>query len=229
MTEAPRAPLRVAVLVSGSGTNLQAIIAANQAGKLNIEIAGVISDRPGAFALERARRAGIGGIAVNYTACATRAAFADEIGRHLDGLRPGLVVLAGFMRILPPGLVSRYTGRMLNVHPSLLPKYPGLDTYHRVLEAGDAWHGSTVHFVTPALDAGPAIIQYRVRVRPEDNEGTLRDRVQQGEYIIYPRAIGWLATGRVVLRDSTVFLDGQPLVTPTVVEEDQPPSRSEAL
>ena len=107
------------------------------------------------------------------------------------------------MRILPGELVERYRGRMLNVHPSLLPKYPGLDTYRRVLEAGDAWHGSTVHFVTPELDAGPAIIQYRVRIRPGDTEQSLRDRVQRGEHLIYPQAIRWIAEGLVELRDGT--------------------------
>jgi phosphoribosylglycinamide formyltransferase-1 len=211
---------RIAVLVSGSGSNLQAIMDRAAAGDIPVEIAGVVSDRADAYALERARGAGVPAITVEYAACGSRAAFGERLGAELDALGPDAVALAGFMRILPDALVQRYRGRMLNVHPSLLPRYPGLDTYRRALEAGDAWHGSTVHFVIPELDAGPAIIQYRVRVRPGDTEHTLRERVQRGEHVIYPRAIGWLATGRVEHRADGVWIDGSRTTSPVVVDED---------
>ncbi len=213
---------RTAVLVSGSGSNLQAIIDCVAQGQLAINLVGVISDRPGVQALERARRAGIPAVTVDYQASGDRDAFDHRLGAELDGLHPDLVVLAGFMRILPASLVNRYRDRMLNVHPSLLPKYPGLDTYRRALADAEPWHGSTVHFVIPALDAGPGILQYRVRIRPGDTEESLRPRVQRGEYLIYPRAIQWLAAGRLAHRDGQVWKDGVPLSAPEIVTEPDP-------
>jgi phosphoribosylglycinamide formyltransferase-1 len=133
--------------------------------------------------------------------------------------RPDLIVLAGFMRILGPKLVELYAGRMLNLHPSLLPKYPGLDTHRRVLEAGDPWHGATVHFVTTELDAGPAIIQYRLPVRPGDTSEALAQRVHVGEHIILPRAVSWFAAGRLRLAGASVMLDGRALEAPVSVDE----------
>ena len=123
------------------------------------------------------------------------------------------------MRILPNAIVQAYQGRMLNVHPSLLPKFRGLGTFAKVLAAGDKWHGTTVHFVVPELDAGPAIIQYRVRVRREDTEATLRERVQHGEYQVYPQTIGWLACGRLELNNGAAWLDGNRLLEPVLVDE----------
>jgi phosphoribosylglycinamide formyltransferase-1 len=218
MSGAPGAPPRTVVLVSGSGSNLQAIIDARLAGQLPVALAGVISDRPGAGALARAARAGIPGHVVDCQALG-RPAFDAALADVVDGLAPDLVVLAGFMRILDAGLVTRYAGRMLNVHPSLLPRHPGLHTYRRALEAGDREHGATVHFVIPALDAGPAILQYRVRIWPGDTEATLRARVQRGEHRIYPQAIAWFAAGRLALRDGSAWLDGRALEGPVVVDE----------
>ncbi len=212
-------PARVAVLISGSGTNLQAMLDAAARGELPVTICGVLSDRPGAAGLDRARRAGVPAFAVDYRDFADRAAAEAELGRQLEALAPDIVALAGFMRILPDALVERYAGRMLNVHPSLLPKYRGLDTFRRVLEAGDPWHGSTVHFVVPELDAGPRIIRYRIAVRPEDSEQSLKQRVQAGEYRIYPQAIRWLAEGRLELRDGAAWLDGERLDEAVTVEE----------
>ncbi len=157
----PAARLRVAVLISGSGTNLQAIIDANAGGNLGIDIIGVISDRPDALGLQRARDADIPAIAIDFAACANRSHYDKQLAQELSKLAPDLVVLAGYMRILPTATVNQFRGRMLNIHPSLLPAYPGLDTYTRALAAGEAWHGSTVHFVTPEVDAGPGILQYR--------------------------------------------------------------------
>jgi phosphoribosylglycinamide formyltransferase-1 len=212
--------LRTAVLVSGSGTNLQAIIDCASQGKLGITINGVVSDRPGVLALERAQRAGIPAQTVDHAQAGSNAAFQQQLAAVLAELDPDLIVLAGFMRILSPELVSNWAGRMLNVHPSLLPKYPGLHTYRRALEAGDSVHGSTVHFVIPELDAGPGILQYRVQIRPGDDEASLRARVQHGEYLIYPRAIAWFAAGRLALRDGSTWLDGERLGGPVVVEEN---------
>ncbi len=214
-----RQPLRTAVLVSGSGSNLQAIIDAAAHGRLGVSLDLVLSDRPGAGALERAARSGIPTAVVPCPPGADRTAFQAGIRRALDDLRPDLVILAGFLRILDGATVSAYAGRMLNVHPSLLPRYPGLHTYRRVLANGDREHGATVHFVIPELDAGPGILQYRIAVCPDDTEDTLRQRVQRGEHQIYPRAIAWLAAGRAVYREGAAWLDGERLEHPVVVAE----------
>lgn len=211
--------LRTVVLVSGDGSNLQAILAHSRTGALGISIIGVISDRPGARALERASRAGVPALTVDYATAGSRLAFATGLAGTLAHLKPDLLVLAGFMRILDTELVEQYRGRMLNVHPSLLPKFPGLHTYRRALEAGEREHGATVHFVIPELDAGPGILQYKVPIRAGDTESSLRDRVRAGEHVIYPRAIAWLAAGRVSLNDSAVWLDGVRLAQPVVVHE----------
>ncbi|MBM4220692.1 MAG: phosphoribosylglycinamide formyltransferase, partial [Gammaproteobacteria bacterium] len=211
--------MRTVVLVSGSGSNLQAIIDHARSGGLGVRLHSVISDRPNVLALERARRANIPALTIDHAQAGSSAAFQQQLGEALAELEPQLVVLAGFMRILSPAVVSAWEGRMLNVHPSLLPKYPGLHTYRRALEAGDSVHGSTVHFVIPELDAGPGILQYRVRIRPGDSEDSLRARVQQGEYLIYPRAIAWFAAGRLALKDGSTWLDGERRSAPVVVEE----------
>ncbi len=208
---------RVAVLISGEGSNLQALIDASKAGALGAEIAVVISNRAAARGLERARAAGIpaeylGGKGME------RAAYDETLGALLTRYIPDVVVLAGFMRIFTPELVAGYAGRMLNIHPSLLPAYPGLDTHRRALEARERWHGATVHFVTADLDAGPAIIQYRLPVRAGDTPETLSARVHVGEHIILPRAVQWLAAGRLSLAGSSVMLDGEPLAQPVIVE-----------
>ena len=217
----PRAELpRTVVLVSGSGSNLQAILDQVATGGIGTQIAAVISDRPGILALERARRAGVQPITVDYSQFPDRATFDAALAAELGALQPQLVVLAGFMRVLTPGLVNQYRGRMLNVHPSLLPSYPGLHTYRRVLKAGDAWHGSTVHFVIPELDAGPGIIQYRIPIRPGDTEESLRQRVLRGEHLIYPRAIGWVVSGRAELHEDGVWLEGRLIAAPVVVYEE---------
>ncbi|MEQ1802183.1 MAG: phosphoribosylglycinamide formyltransferase [Gammaproteobacteria bacterium] len=208
---------RTVVLVSGDGSNLQAIIDQVHRGALGLTLAGVVSDRPGVRALERGAAAGIPVHVVDWAS--DRPAFPARLAATLADLQPDLVILAGFMRILPSELVDRYRGRLLNVHPSLLPRYPGLHTYRRALEAGDRDHGATVHFVIPALDAGPGILQYRIPVHPGDTEATLRERVRAGEHLIYPRAIAWLAAGRVALRDGAAWLDGERLAQPVMVDE----------
>ncbi|MEZ5564562.1 MAG: phosphoribosylglycinamide formyltransferase [Gammaproteobacteria bacterium] len=218
MTATPR----TVVLVSGDGSNLQAIIDQTRTSALPIQLTGVVSDRPGVRALQRAQAAGLAAVTVDFSAAGTRQAFAAQIADTLQQMNAELVVLAGFMRILPDDLVQRYQGRMLNVHPSLLPRYPGLHTYSRALAAGDAVHGTTVHFVIPELDAGPAILQYRVPIRPGDTVDTLRHRVQIGEHLIYPKAIAWLATGRIALKGTKVWMDDAPLAHPVVIDEVGP-------
>lgn len=210
---------RTVVMISGGGTNLQAIINETLAGELPINLFAVVSDRPGVLGLDRAEKAGIPTHVVDYRGIGEREAAERELSRTLDELDPELIVLAGFMRILPTPVVERHAGRMLNIHPSLLPKFRGLNTYRRALDAGEEWHGTTVHFVIPELDAGPPIIQYRVRIHPDETETSLQSRVQQGEYLIYPRAVGWFGAGRLRLRDGEVWLDGLPLAEPVVIDE----------
>jgi len=217
MNERPR--LRTAVLVSGSGTNLQAIIDAQNAAAIHTEIVGVLSDRPDAYGLVRASEAGIQTAAINFKGFQERTDYDQELRRAIDSLRPDLIVLAGYMRILPDSTVNAYKGRMLNVHPSLLPAYPGLDTYNRAIAAGESHHGTTVHYVIPELDAGPPVLQYRVAIRANEDEQQLRDRVQAGEYQIYPQAIGWIAEGRLAYSDGGPVLDDKPLTTPVVIDE----------
>ena len=207
---------RVAVLISGSGTNLQAIIDA----QLDINIVAVLSDRPAAYGLERATAAGIHSTAINYKGFSHADDYNAALATALDALNPDLIVLAGYMRILPDNIVNAYAGRMLNVHPSLLPAYPGLDTYNRALAAGESHHGSTVHFVIPELDAGPPILQYRVQILPAETEPELRERVQKGEYIIYPRTIEWFAAGRLQLNNNQVMLDGTALSEAVIVDAE---------
>lgn len=210
----------VVVLISGEGTNLQALIDAAADGRLDARIAATISDRRNARGLERARRAGIDAIHIPPREFADREAFDRALADTIDGLEPAAIVLAGFMRVLGPAVVRRFEGRMLNIHPSLLPKYPGLDTHRRVLEAGEREHGATVHFVTEELDAGPAVIQYRIPVRADDSVDTLVERVHRGEHLILPRATRWLATGRLRLVADMPMLDGERLEKPVVLEEE---------
>ena len=213
--------LRTVVLVSGGGTNLQAIINEIRSGELAINLCAVLSDRPGVLGLERAEKAAIPTRVVDYREHAERTDADAALAAALDEIDPELVVLAGFMHILPDAIVQRFAGRMLNIHPSLLPKYRGLHTYRRALEAGDSRHGSTVHFVTPELDAGPAVLQYRVPIHDDETETSLASRVQRGEYRIYPRAIRWFAEGRLRLEDGEVWLDGLPLTEPVIVNEHE--------
>jgi len=210
---------RTVVLISGSGTNLQAIIDATLNHEFAINLCAVISDRPEARGLDRARKAGIPTVTVDFADFETRDEAELKLTTELAVLAADLVVLAGFMRILPATLVANFQGRMLNIHPSLLPRYRGLHTYRQALESGDAWHGSTVHYVTPELDAGPSIIQYRVPIRADETEASLMARVQRGEYLIYPRAIGWFAAGRLALEDDGAWLDGRRLDAPVIVDE----------
>jgi phosphoribosylglycinamide formyltransferase-1 len=202
---------KVVVLISGSGSNLQAIIDACQSGQINADIAAVISNRPNVFGLERAEKAGIPALLIDHTDFDSREAFDAELQATIDRFDPNLVVLAGFMRILTEGFTEHYLGRMLNIHPSLLPKYPGLNTHQRALDAGDQQHGATVHFVTPVLDDGPNIIQATVAIESGDSADTLASKVHQVEHLIYPKAVEWFAAGRLSMNGNQALLDNAPL------------------
>jgi len=204
-------PCRVVVLISGSGSNLQALIDRQQDNSLGVEIVGVISNRPKVRGLERADEAGIATAVLDHKQFDNRNDFDAALVKHIDSYRPDLLVLAGFMRILTPEFVQHYQGRMLNIHPSLLPKYQGLHTHQRALEAGDAIHGVTVHFVTEELDGGPPVIQAIVSIDAADDEDSLAKKVQQQEHAIYPMAVSWFAEKRLRISNNNVLLDGEPL------------------
>jgi len=200
----------ILVIISGSGTNLQAIIDQCQNGTIRGDILAVISNVPDAKGLDRARRANIEALTLDHRDYSSREEYDLALANLIDSFQPDLVVLAGFMRILTSGFVNRYLGRLINIHPSLLPKYQGLHTHQRALEAGDSEHGATVHFVTPELDGGPPIIQGAVPVLPDDSEETLANRVQREiEHHIYPIAVDWCLNQRVQLTDKGVTLDGE--------------------
>ena len=209
-------PCRTAILVSGSGTNLQAFIDAVSSGSLDLNLCVVFSNNPGAFGLERAEMANIPTACIQHTDFPDRESFDRAVIAELDRFEPELLILAGFMRILSPAFVDHYRGRILNIHPALLPKYPGLNTHQRVLDAGDDWHGSTVHFVTEELDGGPRVLQGRLRVDPDESAAELQTRVQAVEHRIYPEAAGLVGSGRVLFRDGEAILDGSVAAEPIV-------------
>lgn len=198
----------IVVLISGSGTNLQAIIDAVVAGTLPVSIRAVVSNRADAYGLKRAAEAGIPTEVVSHRDFDDSRGFCLALRACIDGYQPELVVLAGFMRILHPDFVAHYRNRLINLHPSLLPKYPGLHTHQRVLEHGDPVHGASVHYVTEELDAGPVIIQGRVKVDARDTPERLQQKVHAVEHRILPKAIGWIAEKRLSFNGDRVLLDG---------------------
>ena len=208
----PKIPrLRIVVLISGRGTNLQAIMEAVAGGSLPADLRAVVCNEPGAPGIARARGEGYETVVVHHRDFSTRERFDAVLANAIDVFDPELVVLAGFMRILTPGFARRYAGRLINVHPSLLPDFPGLDTHARALAAGVPVHGATVHFVTEELDGGPIIVQARVPVLAGDDPGTLAARVLAQEHVILPLAIGWFAQGRIEVTGGRVLLDGVPV------------------
>jgi len=201
--------LRVVVLISGSGSNLQALIDGVATGDLPIEIAAVISNRPDVLGLTRAAQAGIPTLVLDHKGFTSREAFDQELMLTIDSFEPGLIVLAGFMRILTAEFTQHYLGRMLNIHPSLLPKFQGLHTHQRAIDAGERQHGVTVHFVTAELDGGPAIVQAVVPVLAGDDANLLSKRVQRQEHVIYPLAVKWFAQGDLKMVDGKAELKGE--------------------
>ncbi len=201
----------IVVLISGNGSNLQAIIDACKQKKINGTLSAVFSNKADAFGLERAREAGIPAHALTASQFADRAAFDRELMQEIDAYAPDLVVLAGYMRILSPEFVAHYAGRLINIHPSLLPKYPGLHTHRQVLDNGDEEHGTSVHFVTDELDGGPVILQASIPVFEGDDEDDITARVQHQEHAIYPLVVSWFVDGRLEMRNNAAWLDGEVL------------------
>lgn len=212
--DAAGARLPIAILISGRGTNMRVIAERAAAGSLPVDVRVVITDQPAAEGLRTAAAMNIATRVLAPRDFPDRASYDQALVRSLAEYGPNLVVLAGFMRILTPHFIGAYSGRILNVHPSLLPSYRGLHTHRRVLESGEKLHGVSVHFVTEELDGGPVIVQAEVPVLPGDSEMTLSARVQRSEHRIYPQAIDWFARGRLLLKDGRAWLDGQPLNAP---------------
>lgn len=208
------AKLRLVVLISGRGSNLQAILDQAVSGELPVEIAAVISNRPGAPGLARARQANIPAWELDHKNFADRPSFEAALIQLIDRHQPELVILAGFMRVLTPAFTAHYRGRLLNIHPSLLPKFRGLHTHERAIAAGETEHGASIHFVTAELDGGPVIAQARVPVLVGDDADMLAARVLEQEHRLYPQVIRWFAEGRLRLEGEQVWLDGQPLAVP---------------
>ena len=196
---------RIVILISGRGSNMQALLEA----KLDAQIAAVISNNPSARGLQFARSAGLDTKVVNHRDHADRASFDKALGDAIATYRPDLIVLAGFMRILTEQFIERFGGKIMNIHPSLLPAFSGLDTHRRALDEGVKLHGCTVHFVTPAMDHGPIVIQAAVPVLPDDDEEHLAARVLQQEHIVYPRAVRWFLDGRLMIEGNHVRLSAE--------------------
>jgi len=208
------------VLISGSGSNLQAILDATHDGVIDAQVSAVISNNQDAFGLQRAHRAGVDTHFIDPQRYTTRAEFDLALMQCIDRYHPALVVLAGYLRILSKEFVDHYYGRLVNIHPSLLPKFPGLKTHQRVLENGDTEHGVTVHFVNAELDAGPLIAQVRVPVHADDDALSLAERVLEQEHRLYPLVIKWFIDRRLKLRENTVLLDGVALRSPVQLAPD---------
>lgn len=207
-------PLRIAVLISGRGSNLDSILRACGAGSLPAQVVQVISNRPDAGGLALAAAAGVPTAVVDHRQFADRPAFEAALNTQFAAAPCDLIVLAGFMRVLTPGFVARHSGRLINIHPSLLPEFPGLDTHARALAAGVTEHGASVHFVTAAVDGGPLVAQIRVPVRADDTPDTLAARVLAAEHRLYPTVLGWYAQGRLALAGEQLELDGLQLAAP---------------
>jgi len=212
-------PKRIAVLISGSGSNLQALIDHQQTHSDLYQIVLVISNKADAYGLQRAEKAGIEHTVIDHKLFTDRESFDAELQSVLDQCQVDLVVLAGFMRILTEGFTRHFLGRMLNIHPSLLPKYPGLHTHQRALDAGDKEHGLSVHFVTPELDGGPAILQAKVCIEDDDTVESLQNKVHQQEHLAYPLVVQWFAEGRLKFEDGQAWFNQNQLEKPLQLSE----------
>ncbi|PID42017.1 MAG: phosphoribosylglycinamide formyltransferase [Proteobacteria bacterium] len=199
----------IVVLISGSGSNLQAIIDGVANGEIPARIAAVISNKADAFGLERARKAGIETRVISHTAFDSREEFDDNLAGIIDSYSPDIIVLAGFMRILTSRFVNRYPGKMINIHPSLLPKYQGLNTHQRAIDDGASEHGATVHLVTAELDGGPPILQAKVRLSENETAQSLAARVLEKEHIIFPKVIAWMAQEKLDITNNTILFENK--------------------
>ncbi len=211
----------IVVLISGSGSNLQAILDACQAGFIAGRVSAVISNKAGVFGLTRATDAGVPALVLDHKQFADRASYDVALCQAIDQHQPDLVVLAGFMRILTPEFVAHFSGRLLNIHPSLLPKYQGLNTHQRAIDAGDSVHGCSVHFVTAELDGGPVALQAKVPVFPEDDASAVAARVHEQEHRIYPLVVRWFCQDRLQQQADKALLDGQILSPHGYADDDE--------
>ncbi len=207
-------PIQIAILISGSGSNLQAIIDHQKQHPQDYEIALVISNKADAYGLIRAQNSCIPTEVIDHTLFKSRESFDQTLQQTIDKRQIDLIVLAGFMRILTPQFTQHFLGKMINIHPSLLPKYTGLNTHQRALEAGDTEHGLSIHFVTPELDSGPVILQAKVPVTPQDTEKSLKEKVHQQEHQAYPKVIEWFAVGKLSFQDNQAWFEQTPLSKP---------------
>jgi len=206
--------ISLVVLISGSGSNLQAIIDAIDNGKLNAEIRAVVCNRPDAFGLDRARRHGIATVSLDHRQYESREAFDQQLQQQIDRFDPDLIVLAGYMRILTEGFIKHYWPNMLNIHPSLLPKYQGLNTHQRALDNGDRLHGVSIHIVTPELDSGPVILQGKFEITSDDTSESLQQKAHQLEHQMYPQVLQWIAEQRLQLLEGRPVFDNETINTP---------------
>lgn len=204
-------PKRLVILISGSGTNMVNLVEHCQAGQINADVVAVISNKADATGLIKAQELGIDAVALPHKDYPTRDAYDQVLRDTVENYQPDLVILAGFMRILTPVFVGAFAGKLLNIHPSLLPKYKGINTHQRALDAGDTEHGVSVHFVTEELDGGPVILQAKVPVFPGDEASDLQARVHEQEYRIYPLVVKWFCADRLSCAAEGVVLDGQPV------------------
>ncbi len=206
--------MRIVVLASGDGGNLQALIDACHSGRIHAKIVGVICNVPHAYALERAYKAAIPTQIIAHRSFPDRASFESKVVDFIQECKADLILLAGFMRVLTPAFINRYSGQIINIHPSLLPAYRGLSTHARVLATGDRMHGCSIHFVSLDLDAGAVIAQAITHVLPSDDVPTLTQKIRKLEHHLYPLVIAWIAAGRIALLGNKVYFDGQELQTP---------------
>ncbi|WP_445425087.1 phosphoribosylglycinamide formyltransferase [Alishewanella sp. HL-SH06] len=210
----------IVVLISGNGSNLQAIIDGCAKGTIPGKITAVIANKASAYGLQRATAAGITTRVVSHKDYSDRASYDRALQQAIEGFAPSLVVLAGFMRILTPAFVQHFSGKLLNIHPSLLPKYQGLDTHQRAIDAGDTEHGCSVHFVTEQLDGGPVILQAKVPIFPGDDASTVAERVHEQEHLIYPLVVRWFCQNRLQQRGNEAWLDGNLLSVQGYAEDE---------
>ena len=217
MVDSDQPKCRAVCLISGSGTNLQTIIENINNEMLQIELVSVISDNPKAIGLKRAKGEGIDTKIIDYSTYKNRREFDESLEIEMLSINPDLIILAGYMKILNINFCNIFAGRILNIHPSLLPKYKGLNTHQRVIDNREELHGASVHFVVPELDDGPVIIQYQFEIERHDDRHSLQKKVQEGEYIIYSKAIQWFSEKRLIFDSEKVYLDDKLLLKPSIV------------
>jgi len=220
MTLAEHSLMRAVCLLSGTGTNLQAILKNIGAGNIPISLNAVISDNPTAKGIEKADTSGITTKIIDYELYDEKNIYHEQLKQSVLAENPDLIILAGYMRILSDDFCETFRGKIINIHPSLLPAYKGLNTHQRVLDAKETHHGTSVHFVIPELDGGPSIIQYRIKIDSSDTADTLKKRVQEGEYKIYSKAIKWFALEQLEMKNNKVIFHGDHLDKPILIEEN---------